>query len=286
MIFGGITREYSSFDEATFVVVPVPYDLTTTYQAGARNGPAAIIDASCQMELYDEELGVETYREGIHTTEFLEVEAGGPLEMIQSVRKNVAEILAYDKIPVILGGEHSITFGSVQALNDKYPSLSVLHLDAHADMRDAYQGTPYSHACVSRRIIERCPVVQVGIRSMSVEEALFMKEQEIPSYSSEFVHGNDGWEKEVCCRLTDDVYVSIDLDVFDPSIMPAVGTPEPGGIYWKDVIRLMREVSESCTIRGFDVVELAPIPGMVAPDFTAAKLIYRIMGYITSKRQL
>ncbi|MBN2256094.1 MAG: arginase family protein, partial [Deltaproteobacteria bacterium] len=135
MIFGGMTREYSSFDEATFVVVPVPYDLTTTYQAGARNGPAAIIDASCQMELYDEELGVETYREGIHTTEFLEVEADGPFTMIQSIRKNVAEILAYDKIPVILGGEHSITLGAVQALNDKYPSLSVLHLDAHADMR-------------------------------------------------------------------------------------------------------------------------------------------------------
>jgi agmatinase len=283
MIFGGITTEYSSFDESMFVVVPVPYDLTTTYQAGARNGPAAIIDASCQMELYDEELAVETYRKGIHTTEFLEIEAGGPREMIQSARRQVAEIVVNQKIPVVLGGEHSITMGAVQALSDTCPSLSVLHLDAHADLRDSYQGTPYSHACVSRRIIERCPVVQVGIRSMSIDEAVFMKERGIPSYSAAFVNENDEWEKEVCSRLTDDVYISIDLDVFDPSIMPAVGTPEPGGIYWKDVISLMRQVSERCTIRGFDVVELAPIPGMVAPDFTAAKLVYRIMGYIASQ---
>jgi agmatinase len=283
MIFGGISQDYSLFEAATFVVIPVPYDLTTTYQAGARNGPAAIIDASCQMELYDEELGTETYRTGIHTVDSLEVEAGGPHEMIESVRKTVADILSYDKIPVVLGGEHSISLGAVQALTEKYPSLSVLHLDAHADMRDSYQGTPYSHACVSRRISEQCPVVQVGIRSLSSEEAAFLKDSGIPSYSSEFVHEHEGWKKEICSKLADDVYISIDLDVFDPSIMPAVGTPEPGGVYWKDVIRLVREVAESCTIRGFDVVELAPIPGMVAPDFTAAKLIYRVMGYITSK---
>lgn len=283
MIFGGISQDYSSFEAASFVVIPVPYDLTTTYQAGARNGPAAIIDASGQMELYDEELGTETYRTGIHTVDFLEVEAGGPHEMIESVRKKVAGILSYDKIPVVLGGEHSISLGAVQALTEKYPSLSVLHLDAHADMRDSYQGTPYSHACVSRRISEQCPVVQVGIRSLSSEEATFLKDSGIPSYSSEFVHDHEGWEKEICSKLTDDVYISIDLDVFDPSIMPAVGTPEPGGVYWKALIRLVREVAESCTIRGFDVVELAPIPGMIAPDFTAAKLIYRIMGYITSK---
>lgn len=283
MIFGGISQDYSSFEAASFVVIPVPYDLTTTYQAGARNGPAAIIDASGQMELYDEELGTETYRTGIHTVDFLEVEAGGPHEMIESVRKKVAGILSYDKIPVVLGGEHSISLGAVQALTEKYPSLSVLHLDAHADMRDSYQGTPYSHACVSRRISEQCPVVQVGIRSLSSEEATFLKDSGIPSYSSEFVHDHEGWEKEICSKLTDDVYISIDLDVFDPSIMPAVGTPEPGGVYWKALIRLVREVAKSCTIRGFDVVELAPIPGMIAPDFTAAKLIYRIMGYITSK---
>ncbi len=284
MIFGGISQDYSSFDTATFVVVPVPYDLTTTYQAGTRNGPAAIIAASHQMELYDEELGAETYRTGIHTIDPLEIEAAGPHEMIEAVRKKVADILLYEKVPVILGGEHSISLGAVQALSEKYPSLSVLHLDAHADMRDSYQGTPYSHACVSRRISERCPVVQVGIRSMSSEEAVFIKDNGIPSYSSEFVHEHQAWEKEICSKLTDDVYVSIDLDVFDPSIMPAVGTPEPGGVYWKDIIRLMREVTESCTIRGFDVVELAPIPGMVAPDFTASKLIYRVMGYITSKQ--
>ncbi|HEU18077.1 MAG TPA: agmatinase [Deltaproteobacteria bacterium] len=284
MIYGGISKDYASFETATFVVVPVPYDLTTTYQAGTRNGPAAIINASYQMELYDEELGMETYLTGIHTVDPLEIEAGGPGEMVESVRMKVADILLHDKVPVVLGGEHSISLGVVQALIEKYPSMTVLHLDAHADMKDSYQGTPYSHACVSRRIFERCPVVQVGIRSMSSEEPMFIRNKGIPSYSSEFVHEHEGWEKEICGKLTNEVYISIDLDVFDPSIMPAVGTPEPGGVYWKDVIRLMREVSENCIIRGFDVVELAPIPGMVAPDFTAAKLIYRIMGYITSKR--
>jgi agmatinase len=284
MNFGGIDIEYSSFDNAAFVVVPVPYDLTTSYQAGARRGPAAILDASHQMELYDEELCTETYRSGIHTLPPLEIEASGPRGMINAVRVAVGEILSFNKVPVVIGGEHSISLGCVQALHEKYPSLSVLHLDAHADMRESYQGTPYSHACVSRRISEICPVVQVGIRSMSSEEASFMRDSSIRSFAPEFIRGNPAWEKEICKNLSRDVYVSIDLDVLDPSIMPAVGTPEPGGILWKDITRLMREVGESCIIRGFDVVELAPIPGMVAPDYTAAKLTYRVMGYINSKK--
>jgi agmatinase len=279
MNFGGIDAEYSSFEKASFVVVPVPYDLTTTYQAGARKGPSAILDASCNMELYDEELDRETYLTGIHTMPPLEPEAGGPQKMVEEIRNAVDHVLTHHKIPVIVGGDHSVTIGAVQAMASHYPSLSVLHLDAHADMRDTYQGTPYSHACVSRRIYEMCPVVQVGVRSMSAEEAVFLRENDIKMYSPEVVFERGTAYDEVVTHLSKDVYITIDLDVFDPSVMPAVGTPEPGGIYWKDIVRLVREVSESCIIRGFDIVELAPIPGLVAPEFTAAKLIYRVMGY-------
>jgi agmatinase len=285
MNFGGLNPEYSSFERATFVVVPVPYDLTSTYQAGARKGPSAILDASCQMELYDEELRRETFRTGIHTVFPLEVKAGGPQEMIAAVRSEVTEILSSGKIPVILGGEHSISLGPVQAMKEAYPSLSVLHLDAHADMRNTYQGTPFSHACVSRRISEICHVVQVGIRSMSAEEAAFIEENTLPVYYPDFLYENPQWEKTICECLSEDVYITIDLDVFDPSIMPAVGTPEPGGLYWKDLTRLIKAVSNNCKIRGFDIVELTPIPGIVAPDFTAAKLAYRVMGYIDSKNK-
>jgi len=285
MNFGGLNPEYSSFERATFVVVPVPYDLTSTYQSGARKGPSAILDASCQMELYDEELRRETFRTGIHTAFPLEVRAGGPQEMIAAVRSEVAEILSSGKIPVILGGEHSISLGPVQATKEVYPSLSVLHFDAHADMRNTYQGTPYSHACVSRRISEICHVVQVGIRSMSAEEAVFIEENRLPIYYPDFLYEDPQWEKTICGCLSEDVYITIDLDVFDPSIMPAVGTPEPGGLYWKDLTRLIKAVSNNCKIRGFDIVELTPIPGSVAPDFTAAKLAYRVMGYIDSKNK-
>ncbi|HPC74737.1 MAG TPA: agmatinase [Syntrophales bacterium] len=279
MNFGGIEKAFSGFRKASFVVLPVPYDLTSTYQSGSRRGPAAILDASCNMELYDEELRRETYRAGIHTLPFLEPDARGPREMIRKVEEVVDGIVRHGKIPVVLGGEHSISTGCVRALKKKYPRLSVLHLDAHADMRDRYQGSPFSHACVARRILEICPVVHVGIRSMSREEALFIGKKGIRVFPPDVLRKTPEWEKKVCENLTEDVYISVDLDVFDPSLMPATGTPEPGGLDWHDVISLVREVAGTSRIRGFDVVELSPIPGMVAPEFLAAKLAYRMMGY-------
>jgi len=279
MNFGGIEREYSDFKTASFVILPVPYDLTSTYQSGSRRGPSAILDASCNMELYDEELGKETYQAGIHTLPPLEPDARGPREMIKKVEESTAGIIRHNKIPVLFGGEHSISLGSVRVLKKKYPRLSVLHFDAHADMRDRYQGSPFSHACVARRLRELCPVVHVGIRSMSREEALFIKKKGVRVFSPDDVQGKPGWEKKICENLTEDVYISVDLDVFDPSLMPATGTPEPGGLYWRDVASLLRETAGTCRIRGFDVVELSPIPGMVAPEFLAAKLAYRLMGY-------
>jgi N1-aminopropylagmatine ureohydrolase len=279
MNFGGIYPECSLRD-ALFVVVPIPYDLTSTYQTGSRRGPAAIIEASGNMELYDDELKEETYLCGIHTTLPVSIDARGPKYMIQLVQKKITRIIEQNKIPVILGGEHSISFGAVQALKKKYSKLTVLQLDAHADLRGSYQKSPYSHASVARRIAEICPLVQVGIRSMCEEEAKYLSRSNIKSYSADYVLENNGWHEGICKNLRGDVYVSIDLDVFDPSIMPSTGTPEPGGLYWNEVLRLLKAVSKKCAVRGFDVVELAPLPGIVAPDFMVAKLIYRFMGYI------
>jgi len=281
MNYGGIEENYSSFEEAAFVVIPVPYDLTSTYQSGSRRGPGAILEASANMELYDEELGKETYQAGIHTLAPLAADARGPAEMIASVQRQIDSVLSHDKIPVMLGGEHSISVGAVQALKKKFPQLAVLQLDAHADLRDSYQGSPYSHAAVARRIVEICPLVQAGIRSLSAEEASFMSGGQVFTFTADSIHRDDDWQDKICSRLTGDVYVTIDLDVFDPAIMPSTGTPEPDGLTWRNVTGLLRKLSHRCRIRGFDVVELAPIPGMVAPDFLAAKLVYRLMGYLT-----
>ncbi len=281
MNFGGIDAAYESLERAAFVVVPVPYDLTTTYQGGARKGPSAILEASCNMELYDEELQTEPFRAGIHTLPPLEAIAAGPEGMLGRVEEEITGVLDLEKIPVLLGGEHSITLGAVRALKKRIPRLSVLHLDAHADLRASYQGTPYSHACIGRRMTEICPVVQVGIRSMSTEEADFLRKGSVPVFPASQLRKDRSWIAKVLRCLSKQVYVTVDLDAFDPSIMPATGTPEPGGMLWHEVLDLIREVCRRKQVVGFDIVELAPIPGMVAPDFLAAKLAYRMMGYLS-----
>jgi len=285
--FGGLQSEFSSLEGAAFVVAPVPYDLTSTYQSGSRRGPSAIIEASMNMELYDEELGKETYQSGIHTLDALEVDARGPKEMMARVRDMITGILVEKKIPVMLGGEHSMSFGAVQAVKENFPELTVIQFDAHADLRDSYQDSPFSHACVARRISEIADLVQVGIRSLSSEEAAYLAKRGnhtgLRTYSADFVHEEPDWKEKICKNIKSDVYITIDLDALDPALMPSTGTPEPGGLTWRDLLGLVREISRRSSIRGFDVVELSPIPGMVAPDFLASKLIYRIMGYITEK---
>lgn len=280
MNFGGLESDYTRRDESMFVVVPVPYDLTSTYQSGSRRGPGAILEASGNMELYDEELRQETYLAGIHTLDPLDARAGGPAEMIEAVRETIAEILAAGKIPVMLGGEHSISCGAVKAAKEKYPGIGVLQLDAHADLRDGYQGSPFSHAAVGRRISEFCPLVQLGIRSMSKEEADFLREGKVRSFSADYILENSDWDDKILDILPEDLYVTIDLDVLDPAFMPATGTPEPGGLTWWNLLRILRKAARTKRIRAFDVVELAPLPGMVAPDFLAAKLVYRFMGFV------
>lgn len=284
--FGGLP--YNPSVKARYSVLPVPYDLTASYISGMRNGPRAIIEASTHMELYDEEFGCEPCEAGIETRPLLESTALGPFEMIKRVRAASKAIIDEKKIPVMLGGEHSITLGLVEALLEKYPDLSVLQLDAHADMRDEYQDTPYNHACVARRISEICPIVQAGIRSLSIEEAQFLKgpgkRSRIETFYAKECLGKAP-VNDILGALTDTVLITIDLDVFDPAIMPATGTPEPGGLGWYDVLSILKPVIANKAIAGFDVVELCPLPGNIAPDFLAAKLVYKIMGYMNEGRK-
>jgi len=278
--FGGIEPVFSEYSKSKITVVPIPYDLTTTYVPGTRNGPSAIIEASTHMELYDEEIGKETYRVGITTREPLAVTNKSPEDMLSKVSEVASLEIKSQKFQVTVGGEHSISLAMVRELVKRYPHLSVLQLDAHADLRDSYQGTPYNHACVGRRISEICPLVQVGVRSISKEEVDFRKTSNVITISDYKIKRNESWQDEVLSHLTDDVYLTLDLDVLDPAIMPAVGTPEPGGFNWYETIRFLRLLSQNKRIVSFDVVELSPQPGNVAPDFLAAKLIYRIMGYV------
>ena len=277
--FGGSLPEDSAFDRAQVVILPIPYEQTTTYGTGTKEGPHALIAASRHMELYDEELDYEVYQVGIHTLRELEPTASGPKAMLDRITEVTGELLDHGKFVVGLGGEHTIAFGLVRAYAERFPGLSVLQFDAHTDLRDTYQGTPYNHASVLRRISEIVPAVQVGIRSLSREEATWVQEHNLRLFYASEVVGSPNSASAISEALTDQVYITICLDGFDPSIMPAVGTPEPGGLGWYDVLRIVRRVAETRHIVGFDVVELFPMPGNVAPDFLAAKLVYKVLGY-------
>jgi agmatinase len=287
--FGGIPDKYSSWKRALFVVVPFPIDLTTTYVSGTRNGPRALIEASGHMELFDEENKIEPYRAGIFASTEIPVLTTGPLAMLKELEKRIKAVTRAGKFPVVVGGEHSGTCGAVSALKKKYGDLTVLQFDAHADLRDSYLGTPWNHACVGRRIVDSgAKLVQVGVRSISEEEDRFLRRAENVKtyYASEVRESLADVTRGVVSSLSGNVYISIDLDVFDPGIMPAVGTPEPGGLDWFEVIDILRDVMRAdCNIVGFDIMELSPIPGIVAPEFLAAKLCYRLMGWILAKRQ-
>ena len=265
---------------ARVVVVPVPYDGTTSYRSGARHGPAAIISASRHLEDYDLELDRDISLVGIHTAPAIEPAASGPEATIRRVRDAVSQLSSDGKLVALLGGEHTITVGAVQALVDIFPDLSVLYLDAHADLRDWYMGTRWGHASVARRVHELCPLVEVGVRSLSAEEMELIRDARIPVFWKSASNSNTS--ADVVKSLSPTVYVSIDLDVFDPSVVAAVGTPEPGGLTWDEVTHLLRAVGAQRKIVGFDITELSPAEGPEAGAFAAAKLAYKLMGYATS----
>ena len=279
--FAGLSPQAAAFAKAKVVVLPVPYDGTTEFKSGAREGPQAIIDASPYLELYDAELDREISEVGIHTLPEVQPHMGSPELMVERVYRIAKGLLDRNKLIAMLGGEHLLTLGMVKAYKEKYRKLSVLQLDAHADLRDQYQGTKYSNACVMRRVWELCPVVQVGVRSFSLEERQFMQQQKIERFYAEAATSPD-FVSRVVSKLTPQVYVSIDLDVFDPSIMPAVGTPEPGGMSWQQVLELLRAVGAEKKIVGFDLTELCPREGPTSCAYLAAKLAYKMMGYATS----
>ena len=281
--FGGLPEELSTYETSRATIFPVPLERTTTYEHGTRNGPAAILAASRNMELYDEELELEPYKEiGIHTLPPIDTMDGMLDEVLTELFTAQCALLEDEKFPVALGGEHSLTPPLVSAVAKKYKDLSVLQIDAHADLRDEYQGNPSSHACAMRRVLEFCPAVQVGIRSLSVEEA-----EAVPKLKTNVYWAKDiiraplkPWIAKVLADLSPNVYLTIDLDGFDPSLVPATGTPEPGGLDWHQVTSLVRAVASHKKIVGMDVVELLPLPGHHASDFLAAKLIYKCLGYI------
>ncbi|MEX0786924.1 MAG: agmatinase [Dehalococcoidia bacterium] len=276
--------EYQAYDRARVVVLPVPYDSTTTARAGARDGPAAIIAASEDMELYDVGLGYEPYRWGIHTLPELAPMSGDAAATIARVEEVVGELVDAGKYVVTLGGEHTVAVGAARAHAKRIEGLSVLAIDAHADLRDSYLDSPYNHACTLRRILEVAPVTQVGLRSAEADEAALIRDRGLAFYSPQAYRERGA--REVAGRLSEQVYITIDLDGFDPSQMAAVGTPEPGGLLWDEVVELLAELAlskvegsaERRRIVGFDVTELAPDEGPRSCAQLAAKLTYRLIG--------
>jgi len=280
MQFGDFPEKYTSCKQAEIVVLPIPYDRTSTWLKGADKGPEALLRASYHMEFYDIETRSEVFRRGICTLDPV-VCPDDPAEMVESVRKAAQPHFETGKLVVGLGGEHSVTVGLVQAAAACYSDLTVLQFDAHTDLRDSYEGSPYNHACVMARVNEQCRSVQIGIRSMDSEEVGRTDADRIV-YAHDLHRYGMNAASEALEMLSDTVYVTIDLDVLDPSVMPSTGTPEPGGLDWYTLTGLIRTVAQERKIVGFDVVELLPREHDPAPDFLAAKLVYRTLSMIFS----
>ena len=283
--FLGLERELSDCKSSKVAVLPIPYEGTVSYKKGTKLAPHAIIDASRQVETYDRDLDSEPCSVGIATLDEVDSAAVSPKEMMDRIESIAGPILNDDKFLLTLGGEHSITGPIVKTHKSKYKDISVLQIDAHSDLRDEYQGSPYSHACVMSRVWQHCEFVSVGIRSFcgSDNEKRAWSENRI--FTPEEYRSNRDSVSKILSMLTDHVYITVDLDGFDPSVIPAVGTPEPGGLLWHEVLNLIKQVGREKEIVGADVVELSPITGMIHPDFTAALLAYKIIGIAFNRKE-
>jgi agmatinase len=279
--FLGLEGRAAEYGRARFAVLPIPYDATTSFSAGTREGPRAIIAASRQVEEYDVELGRESHRAGIATLDPLEPDARGPEAMHARIYKVARRVMRDGKFLIGLGGEHSVTSALVRAVRCKHKQLSVLQIDAHADLRDRYHDSPYSHACVMRRIHDMgIEAIGVGIRSYSRAEARFIRSAKKQIVSAHACHAGNDWIPEVVRSLGKSVYVTVDIDGFDPACAPGTGTPEPGGLDWYQVTGLLAAVAKQREIVGADVVEVRPLPPATVTEFLAARLVYRIIGLI------
>ena len=282
--FLGLLRRYSDYAPSRFAVLPIPYDSTTSFQTGTREGPAAILRASQNVELFDEELGKESHKSCVATLDALMPNMAGPKEMEKDVFEAARKVVRDGKFLLGLGGDHSVTEGLVRAVMTRHKLLSILQIDAHLDLRDSWEGTKHSHACVMRRCLDLgATVVPVGIRNISLDEHRFLKRRKIGPILARDCHADDDWVDRAMNQLGDTVYVTIDIDGFDPAFAPGTGTPEPGGLDWYQVTGLLRLVAAEKKIVAADVVEVMPIPGQAVTEFLAARLAYKLIGYVTHK---
>lgn len=276
MNYAGIEDEYANRESAKVALIPVPYDGTSTWGKGADEGPAAFLEASENMELFDIETRREVYKEGVFLADPVS-DMATPEEMVNSVEKITGSFIDEGKFTTVFGGEHSISIGTIRAFRERFDDLTVLQLDAHTDLRPEYNGSPYNHACAVYEASKTTNLIQVGIRSMDSSEVQHMDEDHV--FWAHRIYKNDRWMKDAQRLMTRNVFITIDLDVFDPAIMPSTGTPEPGGMQWNQVLRFLKMVFKTRNVVGFDIVELAPNPHNKAPDFLAAKLYYKMLSY-------
>ena len=274
--YAGIDAEFADPSTSKISVLPVPYDGTSTWGKGADKGPEAFLDALENMELYDIETNSEVYKQGI-VLEDPVAENGSPESMTQSVHQKVNELLAQDRYVTMIGGEHSVSIGAIQAFNQHFSDLSILQIDAHADLRPSYEGSAYNHACALHEASQNNNLVQVGIRSMDVSEKQYMQPGNV--FFAHDIWNDEAWGDKVLARLGEQVYLTIDMDAFDPSIFPSTGTPEPGGLKWYETLRFLKKLFREKKVVGFDLVELCPNPNDRASDFMMAKLHYKLLSY-------
>lgn len=278
--YAGIPEQYAKLDSSEIVLIPVPYDGTSSWQKGADKGFEAFLEASENMELYDIETNSEVYKKGVFIAEIID-ENTTPEAMVEQVHKTVKKYIQKNKFVTIFGGEHSISIGTIRAFKDSFKNLTVLHLDAHADLRDTYEGTTCNHACAVYEASKTTNLIQVGIRSMDSSERDAMNTDKV--FFAEQMIYDDSWPDRAIELMTDQVFITFDVDVFDHSIMPSTGTPEPGGLLWNETIEFLKKVFKEKEVVGFDIVELCPNPTNKAPDFMIAKLYYKMLSYKFSK---
>ena len=274
--YAGISDKYAKIDTAKIVLIPVPYDGTSTWQKGADKGPEAFLDASENMELYDIETDTEVYKQGVYLADAI-TENSSPEAMVDKVHEETKKYIKKNKFVTLFGGEHSISIGSIRAFEECFDNLSVLHIDAHADLRPEYEGTKCNHACAVYEASQKTNLIQVGIRSMDSIEKSVMNEDK--TYFAHDMVNDEYWMDNVIDQLTDNVFITFDLDAFDPSILPSTGTPEPGGLFWYETLEFLKEVFKEKNVVGFDIVELCPNKVNKSSDFVAAKLYYKMLSY-------
>lgn len=278
-LFGGVLPTQRSFQDTEAVILPVPFDRTTSYVSGTQHGPRELLLASAQVELWDEEIGVDVHSRGILTLPEMDLTALTMSEAMKTIQQTAGHLLDAGKFLLALGGEHSITSPLVAAAAERHQGLGVLQVDAHADLRDSYLGERHSHACAMRRTIDYAPLVQVGIRNISEDEARALPTLRTTIFYDWNMREDPAWIDRAVEALPERVYITIDLDGLDPATMPAVGTPEPGGLSWRELTALLRRTFERRTVVACDVVELCPVPGLASPNFIAAKLVYKLLTY-------